>query len=154
MRAIGFHIFLINNHWRMLQMTKRRFFSMLAMMFVAVFACFSGADEAAAQCCTYTVDIDANVPASCLPIRIGTRWNAGVAHNTISTHGFHNPQPFTPCPMGGLGELFLVTLDNFGHSVAPGDCACLPSGTTPCKLQVCVTKQRNGCYLVRITNCP
>lgn len=141
-------------------MKKRTALSVIAAALMAViFICTGGASEAAAQnCCSYTVRISTTIPPSCLPLRVGTRWGAGVWHSTHTTAGVFTVTPvgapFPVCPPNFLGNLVAATLNNFGNSVGPNACACIPSGTTPCKLYVCTYLDPAGCWVVDIRPCP
>jgi hypothetical protein len=78
-------------------------FSMLAAFIAVMFAMIGGGATARAQCCTFRVDVNCNLAATCLPITVKTNWTGGGVNNsqgnTVVGCGVSTfPITVVPCP--------------------------------------------------------
>ena len=135
-------------------MTRRIIFSMLAACIAMVFALVAAPSTARAQCCTFKVDVNCNLAATCFPITVKTNWTGGGANqsqgNTVTACGVN---PFavtaTPCP---------ATLNVYSLNGGAG----IPFGAPPtrvflipgaCCVWTWATLDLTGCPIIYVVPC-
>lgn len=135
-------------------MKKRTFFALLAM---ALLACAASFNTAQAQCCYYTVIIDKSIPEKCLPIVLGTQWDLGRWRSYHDQYGTFtitpNAAPFIPCPPNSVDNLVVATVNDYGDVVFPNECGCNIIPATGCKLRICTSRDKAGCWVFKVTLC-
>ena len=134
-------------------MRQRLFISLIALAFIAIFAVTTGSTASAqATCPYYTVIIDPAL-APCLRITITTYWLNPAIHNAIITNTGTTVVP-APNPPGfffpPLNRVDINGVQVF-PSIAPPVIQLLPCGLCA---QIFVTKDVNGCVVIRIVAHP
>jgi hypothetical protein len=138
-------------------MTRRTILSMLVALFAAVLANFGGTSTASAQCCRFTVNIDCNVPAACLPINVKTNWTGGGVNasqlNVAATTGC-NTNVFgivaVPCPPQPVLNVYSLAGGAGIPFGAPPTRVALPGG---CCVWTWATFDASGCVIIHIVPC-
>ncbi len=141
-------------------MNRRTLLTRLAAFLIAIagmVAIGGGASaEPLAPCCpSYTLDIDCNIPPSCLPVTVETHWNGGLVWtSTHATCGVYtvtpsNP-PFPPC---------ILNYSQFQFLRLNGDPTPVPLNQQTqiwigsCCYMVLATPVVPGCVNIRVWRC-